>query len=323
MRHHRRLLLAGALGALAFPKVFAQSRIPRVGMIVPRIRSESFWTPGVLRRLNELGYREGTTMILEYRSSEGAIDRYPSIARELIDLKCDVVFTVGVTSTIAMRDLQYPVPVVFLATEIDPLSAKVVSSLRRPGVNATGVFIPQNDLVAKRLQIVRELLPGARRFLLLADRTSNDQLAVARKMAGEAGVQLTVVEFPKRPYDYAAAFAAGKKAEVDAVMLLSSPIFSTDRAAIAAAATKYRLPGIAHNAQMVDAGLLLALFADPAKAGRRAADIAVQILKGAKAADIPVQQADEFEVVINAKTARELGINIPPVVLARATRVVQ
>ena len=136
-------------------------------------------------------------------------------------------------------------------------------------------------------------------------------------------MQPTIVEFSKRPYDYEAAFAAGRQAQIEALMTLSSPVFSTERAAISALLAKHRLASIGASLEQAESGFLLSLSADPAKVTRRAAEIGVRVLKGAKPADIPVEQADEFELAINAKTAKALGVKIPESVFARATRIVQ
>ncbi len=318
----RKFLFASALGAIAPAWAFGQTRPVKVGMLSPRPMGESSYAPGVVKRLGELGYRDGSTMRLEYRSAGGAVDRYPRLARELIDLKCDVIFTLGTTPAIPFRDAGYPLPVVFLAIDADPVERKLVASLRTPGVNATGVYIPQNALVGKRLEVMRELVPGMRRVLIFSDLATRNQLPAVRKAAELAGMQLTVVEFSKQPYDFDGAFAAGRKAQVQALMTQSSPVFSTERAAIFALLVKYRLPSIGAATQLAEAGFLLSLNADSAKVTRRAAEIGVRILKGAKPADIPVEQADEFELVVNAKTARALGIKIPESVLVRATRVI-
>lgn len=163
-------------------------------------------------------------------------------------------------------------PLIFLAVNYDPLERGLVGSLRRPDRNTTGVYLPQNEMVAKRVEIMREILPVARRFLVLADAFSKHQIAAAT---------------------------------------------------LSALALKLRLPTIGVVAQQVAAGFLLSLNADAAKATRRVAEIGARILKGAKPADIPVEQADEFELVINAKTARSLGVKIPESVMARATRIIQ
>jgi len=319
----RRFLLASAVGALAPPFAFAQTRPVKVGMLAPRPLEESNYAPMMVQRLGELGYREGSGMALEYRSSDGYTDRYPKLARELIDLRCDVVFVIGPEAAVrALREARAPMPVVFLAIEYDPLESGVVKSLGRPESNMTGVYLPQTAMAAKRLEIMREVVPSAQRFLVLVDATSKGQLSALRKAAAVARVQLTVIEFTNPPYDYAAAFEAGRKANVQAFIGLSTGVFAATEGQIAALLAQHRLAGIGSTLRMGQVGYLLAYTVDTSKAGRRAAEMGVRILKGAKVADIPVEQADEFVLVVNAKTAKAFGIKIPESVLARATRIV-
>jgi len=315
----RNFLLASAAGAIASARAFAQARPAKIGIVGPRPLAESVYAGGIVRRLAELGYRE-----IVYRSADGFAERYPQFARELIDAKCDVIIAFGPEHPArALQDARSPVPVIFLAVDYDPLEKGIVGSLRKPDRNTTGVYLPQNELVAKRVQIMREILPTARRFLVFADLFSGDQIGAARKAAQSVRVELTLVEFSRPPYDFAGAFEAAKNAHAEAFMSLSSPVFAANAREIAALALKHRLPSMATAAQQVEAGWLLSLGVDVPKVTRRVADMGARILKGAKTADIPVEQADEFELAINSKTARALGVKIPESVLARATRIVQ
>jgi ABC-type uncharacterized transport system substrate-binding protein len=323
MTTRRRFLLASAAGAIAPHCVLAQTRPVKIGVLSPRPLATSSYSPGVIQRLAELGYREGAGMIFEFRSAGGA-EGFPKLARELTDLKCDVIFAMGPEQTVrALQDARSPVPVVFLAVDYDPVGKGVVGSLRNPDRNTTGVYVPQNELVAKRLEIMREVVPRARSFLALADVFSRDQIDPVSKAAEAARVQLSVIEFSKQPYDFVGAFEAGRKAKAEALIGLSSPVFAANEAAISALLLKYRLPGIGATLSGTQAGYLLGYTADIAKVSRRAAEIGARILKGAKPADIPVEQADEFELLINSKTARALGVSIPESVRARATRIIQ
>ena len=314
----RDFLFAGALGAIAPASVFAQGRPVKIGMLGPSPLKQSIYAPGIVRRLAELGYQD-----VEYRSAEGSVDLYVKQARELIDLKCDLIFAVGTEAPArALQDARSPAPMVFLAVSYDPVDKGIVSNLRRPDRNTTGVYVPQDALVAKRVEIMREVLPSARRFLVFADVFSQDQIGAARKAAERVRFQLTVTEFSKRPYDYAGAFDAGRKAKAEAFMALASPVFAVERAALAGLLVKYRLPSVGTSVAQADEGFLLGFSANVAKVSQRVAELGVRILKGAKPADIPVEQADEFELAVNAKTAKALGIKIPESVFARATRIV-
>jgi putative tryptophan/tyrosine transport system substrate-binding protein len=324
MTSRRQFLIASALSAIAADRAFAQARPVKVGMLVPRSIAESIYASGVVTRLGELGYRDGSGMVLEYRSANGFADRYPKLARELIDLKCEVIFAIGDQYPArALRDARSSVPVVFLAVDYDPLEIGIITSLARPDSNITGVYVPQNALVAKRLEIMREVVPAARRFLVFADIFSRDQISAVRRAAEATGVELTVVEFAKQPYDFAAAFEAGRKAEVGAFVTLASPVFTANRAVLSALLTQHALPSIGSALQHINAGFLLSFGAEDTKVARRVAEMGARVLKGAKPADIPVEQAAEFELAVNVKTARTLGVKIPESVLARATRIVQ
>jgi putative ABC transport system substrate-binding protein len=289
-------------------------------MLSGRPLAESIYARPIVRRLAELGYRDGAGTILEYRSTDGFIDRYPAQARELIDLKCDVIIAIGAWQPArALRDLRSPVPTVFFAGDYDPVEKGIVSSLSRPDGNMTGVYAPQALLAAKRLQILREVLPAARHFLVLADAFSRDHLDAVRKAGEAVGVDITVVEFLNQPYDFAGAFETGRQAGVEGVLLLNSPVFASHLKELSALIAKHRLPAVGAGYP----GIMIGYHGDLQKGPARAAEIAVRILKGAKPADIPVEQIDEFVLVINAKTARALGVKIPESVLARATRIIE
>jgi putative ABC transport system substrate-binding protein len=314
----RDLLLAGALSAMAPLRGFPQPRTAKVGILGPRPLAESAYAGGIVRRLAEHGYRD-----VEYRSADGFADRYPKLARELIALKCAIIIAFGDEQPArALQDARSPVPLIFLAVNYDPLEKGLVGSLRRPDRNTTGVYLPQNEMVAKRVEIMREVLPAARRFLVVADSFSRHQIVAARKAAEAARVELTLIEFASQPYDFSGAFETAVKAGAEAFIVLASPVFAAQASALSALALKHRLPSIGVVTQQVESGFLLSLNADAAKATRRVAEIGARILKGAKPADIPVEQADEFELAVNARTARALGLKIPETVLARATRIV-
>ena len=319
----REFLLAGALSAIAPASALAQARPVKIGMLSARSLKESTYAGGVVRRLAELGYREGAGMVLEFRSAESFAERYPKFARELIDLKCDLIFAIGPELPArALQDARAPMPIVFFAIDYDPIEKGIVASLRKPDRNTTGFYIPANALAGKRVEIMREVVRGAKRFLVLSDVFSRDQLQAARKAAESAGVRLSVTDFSAPPYDFPAAFESGMKEGAEAFIALSSPVFAAHAPELSALALKHRLPSIGTVVQQVNAGFLISFAADPVKASARVAEIGAKIFKGATPADIPVEQAAEFELAVNAKTAKALGIKIPESVLARATRIV-
>ena len=314
----RQFIQIGALSVIAPARVLAQSRGAKIGILGPTPLARSVYAPDLVRRLRELGYSD-----IEYRSSEASVDLYAKQARELIALKCDLFIAVGTEAPVrALRDAGAKAPIVFLAVSYDPVAKGVVTSLPKPDGNATGVSIPQGALVAKRLEIMREVLPSARRMLVFADVFSRDFVPDVRQGAKQTRFELTVVDFEKRPYDYAGAFAAARKAEVDAFACLPSPVFAVERVELARLLEKHRLPSVGTAPTYTDAGFLLAYAVNVAKVGQRTAELGSRILRGAKPADIPVEQADEFELIVNAKAAQALGVKIPPSVLARASRLV-
>jgi putative ABC transport system substrate-binding protein len=314
----RQLLLAGAFGAIVPLRGVAQSRSAKIGLLGARPLSESVYAGGIVRAFTEFGYRD-----IEYRSADGFADRYPKLARELIDLKCSLIVAFGPEQPArALQDARSPVPVVILAVDYDPVEKAIIASLRRPDRNTTGVYLPQNQMVAKRIEVMREILPAARRFLVLVDIFSKDQVAAARAAAAAARVDVTLIEFATQPYDYPGAFDSARKEGAEALVTLSSPVFATDATALSVLALKHRIPSIGSTVQQVATGFLLSFNADPVKATRRVAEIGVRILNGTKAEQIPVEQADEFELAVNARTARSLGLKIPESVLARATRII-
>ena len=322
--NRREFLVASALLTCS-PLGAAQGRKQaKICMLSPVPADRSVWNIPLMQRLAEAGYRDGAKMKLEYRSSDGIAERLPQQARELIASKCDLIYALGPEAPArALQDARSPMPIVFLAIDYDPLEKGIVASLRQPDRNTTGIYVPQAALVAKRFEIMREVVPAARNFLVLVDGFSRDQLGPVRAAAGAASIRLTVIEFASPPYDLASAFESGRKAQVDGFIGSASPNFSQRRADIASLLMKHRLPGIGSNQTQAEAGYLLSLGPDVIKTTRRAAEMGIRILNGAKTSDIPVEQADEFELTVNAKTAKALGLKVPESVLARAVRIIQ
>jgi len=323
MKSRRQFLLVGAAGALAPRLAWPQSRPVRIGMIGAIPFERSVYALGIVRALAQLGYRQGSGMALEYRSGDNLPERSAKLARELLDLKCDIIISVGVYAPVhAIQAAGSPVPVVFLAVDYDPLEKGVVTSMRKPDRNTTGIHVQQTALAAKRVEVMHEALPSARRFVTFVDDFSRNTLPFAQKAAEASRVTLTVMELSNPPYDYGAALAGVRKGDAQAFITLASPVYSSDRDKLAVLFAKHRLPSIGSNAEQAVSGFLMALGVNIPKATDRVAEIVVRILTGTKTSDIAVEQADEFEFVINAKTAKMLGVRIPESVLARATRIV-
>jgi putative ABC transport system substrate-binding protein len=323
MKTRRRLVLASALGMLV-PRALAQKRVPRVGMLNPRSLEDSLVSRPVVDALAARGYRAGKEMVLEYRNSEGDAGAEQRLARELLGLKCDLIFALSTEiSARVFRDARSQTPIVLFAVDYDPLQKGIIKSLARPGGNITGVYGPILTSAPKKLEIALDVLPAAKRFLVLSDRDSKDQLDSLKAAATTRSVELMVVEYEKRPYDFAAAFARARAAGVDGFIGLSSPGLGRHRKALGELFIKYKMPAFVGRLSMVEPGYLVGHTSDLAKIARRTADIGVRILEGARPGDIPFEQADEFETVVNLKTARMIGVTVPPAVLARATSVVE
>jgi putative ABC transport system substrate-binding protein len=323
MTSRRRFVASAAALAIAPPLLAQSAKQVRIGMLAPRPLAVSFYSGLIVRWLADLGYRDGAGMTLEYRSADGVAERYPPMARELIGLRCDLILAIGPDHAVrALRDARSSIPVVFLGIDFDPVEAGVVKSLGRPESSITGVYVPQGELAAKRLDILKEVLPAARRFLVLTDEFTREQLGTLRRRADAVGVLLTVAEFSRQPYDYAAAFETGRKEKVQAVVGLASAVFAADAAKISALLAENRLPSAGTSSAMAERGFLLSYGPDNSKITRRVAEMGVRILKGAKPAAIPVEQADEFVLVVNGPIAKKLGVKIPESVMARATRII-
>lgn len=308
----------------AMPRIVAaQARKVRIGVLVGR-RNSTFLPPA-LKRLAELGYVEGRNLVVDNRSADGVAERFPPLARELIETRWDLIFAIGTElAARALIDAKSPIPVVFIANDYDPIKAGIASSLRRPGGNITGVVLSQIEVAAKRMEIMREILPKAARYLVLSDVFTKDQLEATQLAARQLGVGVVPEIFGAPPYDVEAAFAK-HRARVDALMVLTSPQLFDLRARVAESATKHRLPASVGFPvkSWGEAGFLLSYTADQDKLSARAGDIAARILKDANPAEIPVEQPTTYEMVINLKTARALNIRMPQSVLVRADRVIE
>ncbi len=324
----RRLLVtAGGAVALVMPlRVAAQQagRIYRLGWLsTGASRSESY-NVAFFERLRELGFAEGRNLVVEHRSADGRADRLPELAHELARLKCDIYMAPGSeVSLVAMKQATLDEPIIIAANDYDPVATGHVASLARPGGRITGVYQLQEETSAKRLELIKELLPKARKVGVLADIASLRQLVLVRTAADTLGLELLVHEFKTAPYDYDAAFAAFARGRVDAVLPLASGLFVPARRKIPELALQHRLPGMFNNALWAEAGGLVSYGVDFPAAYRRAADMVAQVLNGTKPASLPVQQATVIEMVVNLRTAKALGVVLPQGIMLRANRVIE
>jgi putative ABC transport system substrate-binding protein len=271
------------------------------------------------RRLGELGYRERENLTFEYRGPQG---RLPELAAELLRLKVDVIFAVASDAALAAKDATKTTPIVF-AFVGDPVGIGVVASLARPGGNVTGVTHIPGDIMGKRLGLLKEAVPSTRQVTVLTrTRNPSDRFVMhaAEAAADSLGVKLEIVDLP-RPEDVPVAFSTIRRGNPDALLVtLAAPVTP---AAVTEFAMKARLPSVYERRDFVEAGGLMSYGIDFIDHFRGAATVVDKILKGAKPADLPVEQPTKFELVINVKTARALGLTIPQSLLLRADQVIE
>ena len=281
-------------------------------------------TGAFLRELRALGYTEGQNIVVERRSAEGHFDRFPSIARELVTLKTDVIVVAGGNSHYKqVKDTTSSVPIVMLASQ-EPEKAGLVASLARPGGNVTGLTIDISpEIDAKRLELLREAIPGLRRVAYIGSKAAWDSAGaqVLRRAASTFGVELTHVE--STPTDYTTAFATIERQRPDAVFASFSPETFANRKALAGFTLKARLAGMFPYAEIAEAGGLMSYGMSVPDLFRRSGHYVDKLLKGARPADLPIERPTKFDLVINRKTANQLGLSIPQSVLLRAERVIE
>ena len=275
-------------------------------------------------RLRELGYLEGQNIAFELRFADGKTDRLPGLAAELVVLKVDVIVTSGTPASLAAKQATRTIPIV-MAQLADPVGAGLVASLGRPGGNVTGLTTQDADLSGKRLEMLLQVVPKVSRFAVLIDETSPGSMLIARgtQIAAQSlGVQLQSLGV-RGPEELDGAFSAMKEGRAGALIVESSSLLFTSRTRLADLALKNRLPTMFAQKEYAEAGGLMAYSADFSDLFRRSATFVDKILKGAKPADLPVEQPTKFELVINLKTAKALGLTIPPSLLGRADEVIQ
>jgi putative ABC transport system substrate-binding protein len=287
---------------------------------VPRLR-EAF-----LHGLRDLGYVEGHNVVIEYRDAEGKLERLPALAAELVALKVDVIVAGGQPQALAAKQATKTVPIVF-ASGPDPVASGLVTSLARPGGNVTGLSSLNRDLMSKRLEQLKQAVPKVSRVAVLwhpdeRERPGKDIRKEAEISAATMGVLLQFVE-ARGPADFDRAFSEMTMARAGALTVLPSSTFYTVRRRLVDLAAKNALPAMYPWRECVDAGGLMSYGSDQADLYRRAATYVHRILKGTKPGDLPVEQPTKFELVINLKAARALGLTIPPSVLARANEVME
>ena len=326
----RRTFLAGT-GAVVFAAPLAAEgqqagKVYRVGVLGEKASDAAearLWQAFRLG-LRERGWIEGGNILIEHRWAEGNAARLPELAADLVRLKMDLIVARSSTYVRAAKEATSSIPIVFVV-HADPVGTGQVASLAKPGGNITGLAMLQTEINSKGLELLISTVPGTKRIAVLwsPDNPSHTPGLKALDEAGRTlGVQLQAVG-ARTGADLEGAFSAMARAHAQAVLVLASPVFLAERQRVAELAIKHRLPTVFGLKEAVEAGGLMSYGADYADLFRRAAIYVDKILKGAKPADLPVEQPNKFELVINLKTAKALGLTIPPSVLGRADEVVQ
>src|SRR5262249_20976854 len=300
-----------------------RTKTPRIGWLGDDPTTTNF-REAFRQGLRDLGYVEGHSIVIEYRFAEGKSERFPAVAAELMALNVDVIVAVNQLAAVAAKQVTKTLPIVFVSVG-DPVDSGLVTSLARPGVNVTGLSNISPELVAKGLELLKEAVPDVSRVAVLwqpgaaDERTQTDRVKRAEVAARALAVQLQFVE-ARGPADIDEAFSRLRQARAGALGVLPSVVFFNERKRLVKLATKNRLPTMYFAQEFVDAGGLMAYAANYPDQYRRAATYVDKILKGAKPGDLPVEQPTKFELVINMKTAKALGLTIPPLVLGRANQ---
>jgi putative ABC transport system substrate-binding protein len=324
MRRRQFITLVGgaATGPLA-ARAEQGERVRRIGVLgTASAAAWGPWTAAFVLRLRELGWIDGRTVAIEYRWADGRNERFAEIAAEFVQLKADVILTSG-GAGFAAKQATSTIPIVSVILP-DPVGSGLVASLARPGGNLTGLSIQLTDLAGKRLELLREVVPGLRRLAFLLDTGYPAMLlemSEVQALSNTLGIEITKLEI-RRPEDLVPAFETLKDG-ADALYVSGGPLISANRIRINTLANAARLPTMHGEKAYVEAGGLMSYGPNFPNLFRRAAEYVDKILRGAKPADIPVEQPTKFDFVINLTTAKALGLEVPPTLLARADEVIE
>jgi putative ABC transport system substrate-binding protein len=318
-------LLGGAVAAWPLAARAQQpGKVPIIGFLGSLSQSaQSTWTTAFVQRMREHGWIEGRTVAIEYRWAEGHVERFAEIATEFVRLKVDVIVTAGTDAVIATKNATSAIPIVF-GTAGDPVANGLVASLARPGGNVTGLSNQSADIAGKRLQLLREIVPSLRRLAIMANIASPIGMLEMREVEAAAqtlGLDIARLEI-RRAEDIAPAIEA-IKGVADALYVVTEPLANTNRIQINTLALGARLPTLHGQKPYVEAGGLMSYGANIPDLFRRAGDYVDKILRGAKPGDLPVEQPTKFDLIINRKTAKTLGLTVPDKLLALADEVIE
>jgi ABC-type uncharacterized transport system substrate-binding protein len=318
------ILLLGVWAAPLAAEAQEPQRTYRIGWLDSTgTRTESYQIAFV-ERLRELGFAEGRNLVIEFRTTNGREGKLVELAADLARRDCDLLLAPGTEAgLVALERATKNTPIVIVANDYDPVTTGHIASLAHPGGRITGVSQLQTELPAKRLELLKELLPRAKRIAVFADTATAGQLQSVQDGSRRQGVTLQVIEFTHAPYDYKTAFGESVRAHAEALLVLASGNFVSARDQIPELAIQHRLPSMFGNNLWARAGGLLSYGPDFSDFYRRAAEQVVRILNGARPADLPIEQPTRFELVINLRTAKALGLTIPRSLLVRADYVIQ
>ncbi len=276
------------------------------------------------QHLGEIGLVEGRNLTIERRQANGQLDRLPALAAELAKLKCDLFFTGGSAATLAaLTAATRETPIVIVAVDFDPVATGDVASLARPGGRVTGVTAMQGTMPAKRLELLKETLPAIGKVAVFTNSQTSDQLSVVQGTSRRMGLALHIVDFKDPPFDFKAGYSSAVNAKADAVFVLGSGLWVSARSTIIELALKNHLPSVFHHAGWVEAGGLMSYGFNFPAMWRRGAEMVAAVLRGAKPSDTPMEQPNVFQLALNLRTAKSLGIKVPQSILIRADRVIE
>jgi putative ABC transport system substrate-binding protein len=318
--------LCAVLFALSFPAEAQQpTKIPRIGFVgFPGSSANSARNEAFRQGLREHGYVEGKNLVIEWRFAEGKLDRVPALAAELVRLKVDVIVTGGSGSTRPANEATNTIAIV-MAQDPDPVGNGFIASLARPGGNITGLSTLAPELSGKQLELLKEIVAKLTRVAVLGTSTSPANAQALRELELAAGALKVHVQYLdiRSPKDIEPAFQEARKGRAEAVLALTGPVLANQRKQTVDLALKSRLPAIYGQPEYMEAGGLMSYGVSFTDLHRRAATYVDKILKGAKPADLPVEQPKKFELIITVKAAKQIGLTIPPKVLARADKVIK
>jgi putative ABC transport system substrate-binding protein len=325
----RKTIISFALTALfyalcASAEAQQPKKVPRIGYLSAASASAMVPRANAFRQgLRELGYVEGKNILIEYQYADGKLDRLPALAAELVRLNVDIIVSGGPAATRPGREATSTIPII-MAQDGDPVGNGFVASLAQPGGNITGLSTVAPEMSGKRLELLKEIIPKLSRVAVFGNSSDPGTARVLKETelaAAAFGLKLQYIEVVSLA-DIETAFRSASKGRADAVLLIPNPILTPHRALVADLAVKSRLPVI-YDTQYVEAGGLMTYGVNLPDLDRRAATYVDKILKGAKPADLPVEQPTKFEFIINLKAAQQIGLTIPPNVLVRADRVIK